>query len=136
MSSIWNERWQWGPVWRTFCQWARRCDGSRYGAPSGRDRRHFRRPGHIFPLIAKKGGVLRREGHTEAAVDLAQIADAEPVGVLCEVIKEDGAMACVPDLEKLAKQHGLKMIPIRDLIRYRCRREKLVTREVSVQSSS
>lgn len=93
----------------------------------------FRRPGHIFPLIAKSGGVLRRAGHTEAAVDLARLAGAYPAGVICEVMNADGTMARVPDLEKMAEQHGLKMITIRDLIQYRIKHETLVTREVTVR---
>lgn len=92
----------------------------------------FRRPGHIFPLIAKKGGVLRRAGHTEAAVDLARLAGSYPAGAICEVINEDGTMARVPDLEKIAQNHDLKMITIQDLIRYRNQKDKLVKREVSV----
>ncbi|MFC0297549.1 bifunctional 3,4-dihydroxy-2-butanone-4-phosphate synthase/GTP cyclohydrolase II [Geobacillus jurassicus] len=92
----------------------------------------FKRPGHIFPLIAKKGGVLRRAGHTEAAVDLARLCGAKPAGVICEIIKEDGTMARVPDLRRLADQFGLKMITIKDLIAYRSQREKLVKREVDV----
>ncbi|MEK0314183.1 bifunctional 3,4-dihydroxy-2-butanone-4-phosphate synthase/GTP cyclohydrolase II [Cohnella sp. 56] len=93
----------------------------------------FRKPGHIFPLIAKKGGVLRRSGHTEAAVDLAMLCDSEPAAVICEVIKEDGTMARLPDLLLFAKEHGLKLISIQDLIRYRNDKEKLVKREVSVR---
>ncbi|GAB7386208.1 bifunctional 3,4-dihydroxy-2-butanone 4-phosphate synthase/GTP cyclohydrolase II [Bacillaceae bacterium] len=93
----------------------------------------FRRPGHIFPLIAKKGGVLRRAGHTEAAVDLARLCGAYPAGVICEVIKEDGEMARLPDLLRIAEQHELKIISIADLIRYRIENEKLVRREVSVK---
>lgn len=93
----------------------------------------FRRPGHVFPLIAKRGGVLRRAGHTEAAVDLARMCGAYPAAVICEVIKEDGTMARVPDLQQLAVKHGLKMITIRDLIRYRNEKENLVKREVEVK---
>ncbi|WNQ09336.1 bifunctional 3,4-dihydroxy-2-butanone-4-phosphate synthase/GTP cyclohydrolase II [Paenibacillus aurantius] len=93
----------------------------------------FRRPGHIFPLVAKNGGVLRRAGHTEAAVDLARMCGSYPAAVICEVIKEDGTMARVPDLMKFAREHGLKLITIRDLIRYRNEKEKLVTREVEVR---
>ncbi|MBB6283303.1 bifunctional 3,4-dihydroxy-2-butanone-4-phosphate synthase/GTP cyclohydrolase II [Geobacillus subterraneus] len=92
----------------------------------------FKRPGHIFPLIAKKGGVLRRAGHTEAAVDLARLCGAKPAGVICEIIKEDGTMARVPDLRDMADQFGLKMITIKDLIAYRSQREKLVKREVEI----
>ncbi|HZG85189.1 bifunctional 3,4-dihydroxy-2-butanone-4-phosphate synthase/GTP cyclohydrolase II [Paenibacillus sp.] len=90
----------------------------------------FRRPGHIFPLIAKKGGVLRRAGHTEAAVDLARMCGSYPAAVICEVIKEDGEMARVPDLREIADKFGLKLITIENLIRYRNEKEKLVRREV------
>ncbi|MBU0686467.1 MAG: bifunctional 3,4-dihydroxy-2-butanone-4-phosphate synthase/GTP cyclohydrolase II [Candidatus Margulisbacteria bacterium] len=83
-------------------------------------------PGHIFPLRAFPGGVLRRAGHTEAAVDLATLAGLFPAGVICEVIKKDGHMARTPDLFKLAKKHNLKIISIADLIRYRMRKEGLV----------
>ncbi len=93
----------------------------------------FRRPGHIFPLIAKKGGVLRRAGHTEAAVDLAHMCGSYPAAVICEVIKEDGSMARLPDLKELADKHQLKIISIRDLIAYRNHKEKLVNREVEVR---
>lgn len=93
----------------------------------------FRRPGHVFPLVAKKGGVLRRAGHTEAAVDLARLCGAYPAGVICEIIKEDGTMARVPDLRRIADRFGLKMITIADLIRYRSRTDKLVKREVEVR---
>lgn len=94
---------------------------------------HFRRPGHIFPLIAKKGGVLRRAGHTEAAVDLARMCGAYPAAVICEVIKEDGTMARMPDLETISEKYQMKMITIRDLIQYRNRNEKLIKREVEVK---
>ncbi|MED3842482.1 bifunctional 3,4-dihydroxy-2-butanone-4-phosphate synthase/GTP cyclohydrolase II [Geobacillus stearothermophilus] len=92
----------------------------------------FKRPGHIFPLIAKQGGVLQRAGHTEAAVDLARLCGAKPAGVICEIMKEDGTMARVPDLRQIADQFGLKMITIKDLIAYRSQREKLVKREVDI----
>ncbi|CAN7596829.1 bifunctional 3,4-dihydroxy-2-butanone-4-phosphate synthase/GTP cyclohydrolase II [Paenibacillus sp. LjRoot153] len=92
----------------------------------------FRRPGHIFPLIAKKGGVLRRAGHTEATIDLAILCDSYPAGVICEVIKEDGTMARVPDLMEIAAKHELCIITIQDLIQYRNQQEKLVKREVEV----
>lgn len=92
----------------------------------------FNRPGHIFPLVAKDGGVLRRAGHTEAAVDLARLSGAKPAGVICEIINEDGTMARVPDLRKIADEHELKMITIKDLIKYRNRKDKLVTREVEI----
>ena len=86
------------------------------------------RPGHILPLRAMPGGVLRRAGHTEAAVDLARMAGCFPAGVICEVLDEDGAMARMPHLAELARQHQLKMITIKDLIAYRTRKEKLVRR--------
>ncbi|WP_078596984.1 bifunctional 3,4-dihydroxy-2-butanone-4-phosphate synthase/GTP cyclohydrolase II [Evansella clarkii] len=92
----------------------------------------FKKPGHIFPLVAKDGGVLRRAGHTEAAVDLARMCGSEPAGVICEIIKEDGSMARVPDLRKIADEHDLKMITIKDLIQYRNRKDKLVQREVEI----
>lgn len=93
----------------------------------------FRRPGHIFPLIAKKGGVLRRAGHTEAALDLAVLCGAYPAAVICEIIREDGTMARLPDLYQMARKHDLKLISIRDLIRYRNEKEKLVRRVVEVR---
>jgi 3,4-dihydroxy 2-butanone 4-phosphate synthase/GTP cyclohydrolase II len=93
----------------------------------------FRRPGHIFPLVAMKGGVLRRAGHTEASVDLARLCGATPAAVICEVIKEDGSMARLPDLLAFKEKHGLKLITIRDLIHYRNEKEKLVNREVEVR---
>lgn len=85
-------------------------------------------PGHIFPLRAKQGGVLRRAGHTEASVDLARLAGLYPAAVICEIMKDDGTMARVPDLEHFARQHRLKLISIADLIHYRSQREKLVQR--------
>jgi 3,4-dihydroxy 2-butanone 4-phosphate synthase / GTP cyclohydrolase II len=94
---------------------------------------HFRRPGHMFPLVAKKGGVLRRAGHTEAAVDLARMCGSYPASVICEVVKEDGTMARLPDLVEFAKKHQLKLISIQDLIHYRNEKEKLIKREVEVK---
>ncbi|MCL6634965.1 MAG: bifunctional 3,4-dihydroxy-2-butanone-4-phosphate synthase/GTP cyclohydrolase II [Peptococcaceae bacterium] len=88
----------------------------------------LRRPGHIFPLRAKEGGVLRRAGHTEAAVDLARLAGLYPAGVICEIMKEDGTMARVPELMEFVKIHGLKIVTIADLIQYRRRTERLVRR--------
>jgi 3,4-dihydroxy 2-butanone 4-phosphate synthase / GTP cyclohydrolase II len=88
----------------------------------------LRKPGHIFPLRYMEGGVLRRAGHTEAAVDLARMAGLYPAGVLCEVVNEDGTMARLPDLERFATEHDLKIISIADLIAYRRRWEKLVHR--------
>lgn len=92
----------------------------------GRRRNDFARPGHIFPLRARVGGVLKRAGHTEAAVDLCALADRQPVGVLCEIVNDDGTMARVPDLEVFAREHSLNFITIADLIRHRRRHEKLV----------
>ncbi len=90
-------------------------------------------PGHVFPLQAREGGVLQRAGHTEAAVDLARLAGLDPTGVICEILKDDGSMARLPDLVKFRRKHGLKMCSIRDLIAYRRRREKLVERERCVR---
>ncbi|KHF38857.1 bifunctional 3,4-dihydroxy-2-butanone-4-phosphate synthase/GTP cyclohydrolase II [Halalkalibacter okhensis] len=94
---------------------------------------HFKRPGHTFPLVAKNGGVLRRAGHTEAAIDLARLSGAKPAGVICEIMNEDGTMARVPELRKIADEHDLKMITIKDLIKYRHRKDKLVKREVEIK---
>jgi 3,4-dihydroxy 2-butanone 4-phosphate synthase/GTP cyclohydrolase II len=91
------------------------------------------RPGHIFPLIAMEGGVLRRAGHTEAAIDLARLAGLRPVGVLCEILDEDGTMARLPRLREIARELDLKMMTIHDLIQYRRRTEKLVERVESVR---
>jgi len=88
----------------------------------------FHRPGHVFPLRAREGGVLRRAGHTEAAVDLATLAGMFPAGVICEVMKEDGTMARLPELVQVARAFDLKLISIADLIEYRRRREVLVQR--------
>ena len=93
----------------------------------------FKRPGHIFPLVAKKGGVLRRTGHTEAAVDLAKLSGAKPAGVICEIMNEDGTMARVPQLRKIADQLNLKLVTIKDLIEYRNKKDKLVKREVEIK---
>lgn len=86
----------------------------------------FTRPGHIFPLRAKEGGVLRRTGHTEATIDLARMAGLYPAGVICEIINEDGTMARVPQLMEFAREHKMKIITIADLIQYRMKKEKLV----------
>jgi 3,4-dihydroxy 2-butanone 4-phosphate synthase/GTP cyclohydrolase II len=93
----------------------------------------FSRPGHVFPLVAKKGGVLRRAGHTEAAVDLARLAGAKPAGIICEIMKDDGTMARVDDLEKVAEKFELKMITIQQLIEYRLKHDSIVKREVEIQ---
>ncbi len=93
----------------------------------------FRRPGHIFPLVAKDGGVLERIGHTEAAVDLPRLAGLQPMGVICEIMKDDGTMARTPDLMEFAKLHGLKIITIADLVEYRKGLQKHVKRVVSTK---
>lgn len=92
----------------------------------------FGRPGHIFPLRAKKGGVLRRSGHTEATIDLARMAGFEPAGVLVEIIDEDGSMARLPQLLEIAKKFGLRIISIKDLIEYRLKTESLILEEARV----
>jgi 3,4-dihydroxy 2-butanone 4-phosphate synthase/GTP cyclohydrolase II len=94
------------------------------------------RPGHIFPLVAKNGGVLRRAGHTEAAIDLAKLAGLYPAGVLCEIMDDDGKMARVPRLQRMAEEFGLKIITIADLIEYRQIRENLVIRKTVVDMPS
>ncbi len=90
------------------------------------------RPGHIFPLRAKRGGVLRRSGHTEATIDMARLAGFAPAGVLVEIMNEDGTMARLPELKKIAKKFDLKLISIKDLIEYRLREETLIKEEVRV----
>ncbi len=90
------------------------------------------RPGHIFPLKAKKGGVLRRAGHTEATIDFARLAGLKPAGVLVEILKEDGTMARLPDLRIIADKFKLKLVAIKDLIAYRMKHESLVEEEISV----
>lgn len=91
------------------------------------------RPGHIFPLIARSGGVLVRVGHTEASSDIARLAGLKPSGVICEIMREDGSMARLPDLEVFAEQHDLKIVTIADLIQYKMRKEKLVRRAVETR---
>jgi len=94
----------------------------------------LRRPGHVFPLIARRGGVLRRAGHTEAAVDLARLAGLFPAGALIEILREDGRMARMPDLEAFAERHGLLIATIADLIRYRLEKgDRFVTREAEAR---
>ena len=93
----------------------------------------IRMPGHVFPLMAKEGGVLKRAGHTEATVDLARMAGLYPAGVLCEVLHPDGSMARMPELRAVASEHGLRIISIADLIEYRRRREHLVNRTAEAQ---
>jgi 3,4-dihydroxy 2-butanone 4-phosphate synthase/GTP cyclohydrolase II len=90
-------------------------------------------PGHVFPLRAKPGGVLQRAGHTEAAVDLVKLAGGRPIGVICEIMSEDGSMARLPELVKFARKHKLKLCTIEELIKYRRTREKLVERVEVVQ---
>ena len=92
----------------------------------------FARPGHIFPLKARQGGVLRRTGHTEAGVDLARLAGFEPAGLIVEIMNEDGSMARLPQLQGIAKRFGMKLISIEDLVAYRMRTERLVERQVDV----
>ena len=90
------------------------------------------KPGHIFPLRAKRGGVLRRSGHTEAAIDFARLAGFKPAGVLVEIMNEDGTMARLPDLVKVAERFKLKLVSIKDLIEYRLKKESLIKREIEV----
>ncbi len=89
----------------------------------------FSKPGHVFPLVAKNGGVLRRTGHTEAAIDLPRLAGLKPAGVIVEIMNEDGSMARVPDLIKVAKKFGLKIISIEDLVAYRMEHDSLIEKE-------
>ncbi|MET4104993.1 bifunctional 3,4-dihydroxy-2-butanone-4-phosphate synthase/GTP cyclohydrolase II [Hymenobacter sp. UYP22] len=91
------------------------------------------KPGHIFPLKARKEGVLRRAGHTEAAIDLSRLAGFEPAGVLVEILREDGEMARLPELREIADKWNLKLISVQDLIKYRLEKESLITREISVK---
>ncbi|BDR66266.1 riboflavin biosynthesis protein RibBA [Clostridium tetani] len=93
----------------------------------------FKRPGHVFPLEAREGGVLKRAGHTEAAVDLARLAGLYPAGVICEIVGEDGKMARLPQLMKYSKEHNFKIINIADLIAYRRKKETLVERVVEAK---
>ncbi|MFL7797760.1 bifunctional 3,4-dihydroxy-2-butanone-4-phosphate synthase/GTP cyclohydrolase II [Clostridium chauvoei] len=93
----------------------------------------FRRPGHIFPLIGKKGGVLKRAGHTEASLDLVKLAGLKEAGVICEIIKEDGTMARTPELVEFSKKHDIGIITIKDLIAYRNQREILVEKVVETK---
>ncbi len=91
------------------------------------------RPGHVFPLRARKGGVLRRVGQTEGSVDLARLADCRPAGVICEIMNDDGTMARLPDLIVFAREHGLKIVTIKDLVSYRLRNERLVHRAATAR---
>ena len=90
------------------------------------------KPGHIFPLKAKKGGVLRRAGHTEAAIDLARLAGLYPAGVIVEIMNDDGSMARLPELFEIAKKHQLKIITIKDLIAFRIKNESLIEKQIDV----
>jgi len=96
----------------------------------------YARPGHIFPLIAKSGGVLRRTGHTEASIDLARLAGYYPAGVLVEILNEDGTMARLPQLREIADQFDLKLISIEDLVEYRMRTERIIEKEMETQIES
>lgn len=93
----------------------------------------FGKPGHIFPLKAKRGGVLRRAGHTEATIDLARLAGYEPVGVLVEIMNEDGTMARLPELRQIGDKFDLKIISIKDMIEYRLRTETIISRDIEVE---
>lgn len=93
----------------------------------------FGKPGHIFPLKARRGGVLRRSGHTEAAIDFARLAGFPAVGVICEIMNEDGSMARLPDLKKVAERFDMKLVSIKDLIEYRLAKESLIRREIAVE---
>ena len=97
---------------------------------------NFARPGHIFPLRAKTGGVLRRSGHTEATIDLARLAGFAPAGVLVEILNEDGSMARLPQLVEIAQKHELSIVSIKDLISYRMEKERIIHREMSVTLDS
>jgi len=96
----------------------------------------FAKPGHIFPLVARRGGVLKRAGHTEAVIDLVRLAGLKPAGILCEITDEDGTMARLPSLMKMAEKFDMKIITIADLIEYRRSREKLVRHKVTVDLPS
>jgi 3,4-dihydroxy 2-butanone 4-phosphate synthase / GTP cyclohydrolase II len=102
-------------------------------ADSSATAKDFARPGHIFPLLATEGGVLRRAGHTEAAVDLARFAGLAPVGVLCEILNKDGSMARTPHLLELAQQLNLRITTVKELIAYRVKKEKLVKRIITTK---
>ncbi len=103
-----------------------RCETVKILADAKSTKSDLRQPGHVFPLIAKEGGVLRRAGHTEASLDLCRLAGLAPCAVICEIMKEDGGMARLPDLAEFCKQHGLKLVSIADLIRYRLQRDSLI----------
>ena len=111
-----------------------RCNTIRALANHNAAPRDFVRPGHIFPLVAREGGVLMRTGHTEAAVDLARLAGLPPVGLLAEIVNDDGSVKKGPQIEAFARAHGLKLVSIDDLIAYRQQREKLITRVSMTQN--
>jgi 3,4-dihydroxy 2-butanone 4-phosphate synthase / GTP cyclohydrolase II len=113
-----------------------RATGIRWLTNSAAQGRDYARPGHIFPLRAKAGGVLRRTGHTEAAIDLARMAGLYPAGVLVEILNEDGSMARLPQLMEIARKHNMKIVSIDDLVAYRMRTERLIKREMSVKLPS
>jgi 3,4-dihydroxy 2-butanone 4-phosphate synthase / GTP cyclohydrolase II len=113
-----------------------RATGIRWLTNSAAQGRDYARPGHIFPLRAKAGGVLRRTGHTEAAIDLARMAGLYPAGVLVEILNEDGSMARLPQLMAIARKHNMKIVSIDDLVAYRMRTERLIKREMSVKLPS
>lgn len=103
---------------------------------SDTDPAELARPGHIFPLKARTGGVLRRTGHTEAAIDLARLAGFKPAGVIVEIMNEDGSMARLPELQKIAKKFDMKIVSIEDLVAFRMKNERLVEKEVTVKLPS
>jgi len=109
---------------------ADRCRTVRVLADPAADAQDLVRPGHLFPLVASQGGVLQRAGHTEAAVDLCRLAGLAPVGVICEIINDDGTMARRPELEQFARQHALRLITVRSIIAYRHQHERLINRVV------
>ena len=115
---------------------AERCNTIRALANHNAGPRDFVRPGHIFPLVAREGGVLMRTGHTEAAVDLARLAGLPPVGLLAEIVNDDGSVKKGAEIEAFARQHGLKLVSIDDLIAYRQQRETLITRVSTTGSVS
>ncbi len=95
----------------------------------------FRKPGHIFPLRYKPGGVLRRTGHTEGSIDLCKMAGLYPAAVICEIMNPDGSMARLPELLEFAKVHNMKIVSVADLIEYRRRREKMINRVADAKTS-
>lgn len=110
-----------------------RAETTRQLADPNAKAKDFARPGHLFPLVAKKGGVLRRSGHTEAVVDLLNMAGMQPVGLLCEILNPDGTMARLPDLQEFAKKHKLPIVTIESLIAYRRRTDKLIDKVLTTR---